>query len=138
MSEQAVGFIGLGNMGGRMTAVLVRAGVEVLGYDTNHGVVAAAGATVADSVAEVAERCDVVMLSLPDSHVVEAVVLGEQGLLAHARQGHVIDRPRDRRARVDARSPPAPGGARRVVLGRRYLGWRGGGGQGRVDVDGRR
>lgn len=73
-----------------MTACLVRAGVEVLGYDTNHGVVAAAGATVADSVAEVAERCDVVMLSLPDSHVVEAVVLGEQGLLAHARQGHVM------------------------------------------------
>jgi 3-hydroxyisobutyrate dehydrogenase-like beta-hydroxyacid dehydrogenase len=86
----AVGFIGLGNMGGRMTACLVRAGADVVGYDTRPGVAAAVGAAPAASPQEVAERADIVLMSLPDSTVVEAVVVGDQGVAAGCRAGQVV------------------------------------------------
>lgn len=85
-----VGFIGLGNMGGRMARRLVDAGHEVLGHDMRPENVTACGATPAASVAEVTRSCDVVLLSLPESKVVEAVVLGERGVLAGAREGQVV------------------------------------------------
>jgi 3-hydroxyisobutyrate dehydrogenase-like beta-hydroxyacid dehydrogenase len=85
-----IGFAGLGNMGGRMSACVVRAGHEVLGYDVRAENVAAAGATAAASVGEVTGGSDILLLSLPDSHVVEAVVLGDDGVLAHARPGQIV------------------------------------------------
>jgi 3-hydroxyisobutyrate dehydrogenase-like beta-hydroxyacid dehydrogenase len=88
--EMNIGFIGLGNMGGRMAACLTRAGRDVLGFDVRRENVAASGARVAASVAEVTAGGDVLLLSLPDSRVVEAVVLGEDGVLAHARAGQVV------------------------------------------------
>jgi 3-hydroxyisobutyrate dehydrogenase len=84
------GFIGLGNMGGRMARRLVEAGRPVLGYDARPESIEAAGATAAPSVAEVVAGSDVVLLSLPESRIVEAVVLGEDGILAHARPGQVL------------------------------------------------
>ena len=91
MSDDApIGFIGLGNMGGRMTACLVRAGRTVVGYDPQTENVTAAGAQLAASAAAVADECDVILLSLPDSRVVEAVVLGADGILAHARAGQIV------------------------------------------------
>jgi 3-hydroxyisobutyrate dehydrogenase len=90
MTEIRIGFIGLGNMGGRMTGCIVRAGREVLGFDAKTDNIAAAGATAAASAAEVIEHSDVVLLSLPDSRVVEAVVFGDDGLIAHSRTGQVI------------------------------------------------
>ena len=83
-----IGFIGLGNMGGRMAARLVEQGRPVAGYDVRPDLAAQAGARAAGSVAEVAADASVILLSLPDSHVVEAVVGG--GLLAGARAGQVI------------------------------------------------
>ncbi|MFI5894132.1 NAD(P)-dependent oxidoreductase [Actinoplanes sp. NPDC051513] len=85
-----IGFAGLGNMGGRMSACIVRAGRPVLGYDVRPANVAAASATTAGSVGEVVDGSDIVLLSLPDSHVVEAVVLGDDGVLAHARPGLIV------------------------------------------------
>lgn len=85
-----VGFIGLGNMGGRIARCLVAAGYDVLGHDPRTENVTACGATAAASVAEVARACDVILLSLPDSKVVEAVVLGGDGVLANARAGQVV------------------------------------------------
>ena len=90
MNSKTVGFIGLGNMGGRMTRCLVNAGLSVLGYDTDAERVRAAGAQVAQSLADVAAEAGVVLLSLPDSKVVEAVVEGPNGLLAQCREGQVI------------------------------------------------
>jgi 3-hydroxyisobutyrate dehydrogenase len=86
----AVGFIGLGNMGGRMTACLTRAGVEVVGFDTRPDLAAAVGAASAASPREVAQHADVVLMSLPDSTVVEAVVNGDDGVLAGCRVGQVV------------------------------------------------
>ena len=85
-----IGFIGLGNMGGRMTACLVKGGMRVVGYDPRREMVQAAGARPVDSPGAVADVCDVVLLSLPDSHVVEAVVEADDGLLSYARAGQTV------------------------------------------------
>jgi 3-hydroxyisobutyrate dehydrogenase-like beta-hydroxyacid dehydrogenase len=89
MAER-VGFIGLGNMGGRMTRVLVDAGHAVVGYDPESTRVTDAGAEPAASPAAVTEQTEVVLLSLPDSPVVERVVRGDDGVLGAARDGQVI------------------------------------------------
>ncbi len=116
MSRRQVGFVGLGNMGGRMTRRLVGAGITVVGYDVRDGQAAAAGAVPAGSPAEVCAGSDCVLLSLPDSTVVESVVLGYGGLAAAARSGQVI---------IDL-STAAPASTRRIhaalgALGVEYL-----------------
>jgi 3-hydroxyisobutyrate dehydrogenase len=90
-----VGFIGLGNMGGRMTRRIVDVGIEVLGFDAKTDNIAPSGATAAESAADVARESDVVFLSLPESKIVEAVVLGSDGLgsegiESHLREGTVV------------------------------------------------
>ena len=90
MNNTILGFIGLGNMGGRMTRCLVNAGLNVLGYDTDTQRTMDAGAQVAASVAQIAAEASVILLSLPDSKVVEAVAEGPHGLLAHSREGQII------------------------------------------------
>ncbi|MCJ2013551.1 NAD(P)-dependent oxidoreductase [Methylobacterium sp. J-076] len=90
MGEERVGFIGLGNMGGRMTRRLVGAGIPVTGYDADPAAAARCGAAAAASVAEVVRGADIVLMSLPDSRVVEAVVAGEGGVLSACREGQVV------------------------------------------------
>ena len=90
MNKERVGFIGLGNMGGRMTRCIVDAGIGVIGYDTDKERVSTAGAKPAESVRELIEAVDVVLLSLPDSKVVEAVVAGKDGILEHCHAGQTI------------------------------------------------
>ena len=85
-----IGFIGLGNMGGRMTRRLVDAGTPVLGFDPAPGAAAAAGATPAATAREVAASSDVIFFSLPDSTVVERVARGDDGVLAIARAGATV------------------------------------------------
>ncbi len=84
------GMVGVGNMGGRMARRMVAAGHEVLAVDADPARVPASGAKPAAGLAELAARCDVIMLSLPDSAVIEAVVRGPGGLLGHARAGQII------------------------------------------------
>ena len=90
MTAEPVGFIGLGNMGGRMSRCLVTAEHDVVGFDPDTERVTAAGARPASSPAEVTEQVEVVLLSLPDSPVVERVVQGEDGVLGAARPGQVV------------------------------------------------
>src|SRR5215472_11370996 len=96
MSPQRIGFIGLGNMGGRMTRRIIDAGHRVLGYDPVPGRAAAAGATAAASVTEVVQGSDCILLSLPDSRVIERVIRGESGVggeggvLTAGRAGQVV------------------------------------------------
>jgi len=90
MDTKRIGFIGLGNMGGRMTRRLVEAGIEVLGFDAAPERVQAAGARAAASIGEVVGFADVVLLSLPDSKVVEAVVEGPGGILSACREGQTV------------------------------------------------
>lgn len=90
MTKKTIGFVGLGNMGGRIARRLVDAGYNVLGLDSVPGRAEACGAVAARSLAEVAKATDIVLMSLPDSHVVEAVVEGKDGLLLNARAGQVF------------------------------------------------
>jgi 3-hydroxyisobutyrate dehydrogenase len=82
-----VGVVGLGNMGGRIARRLVDGGEDVVGFDLDAARAADAGARAAESLAEVAGEADVVLLSLPDSAVIEAVV---EKLEAHLRAGQVV------------------------------------------------
>jgi 3-hydroxyisobutyrate dehydrogenase len=90
MGGRRIGFIGLGNMGGRMTRRLVGAGHPVLGFDPVPGRAAAAGAAPATSVTHVIRDTDCILLSLPDSSVIEPVVRGDGGVLAAGRPGQVV------------------------------------------------
>lgn len=89
MGEE-IGVIGLGNMGGRMTARLAERGRRVAGYDLRPSLAAAAGARAVGSVAEVAADTAVILMSLPDSRAVEAVINGDDGLMAHVSPGQVV------------------------------------------------
>jgi 3-hydroxyisobutyrate dehydrogenase len=90
MSGKRIGVIGLGNMGGRISSRIAAAGYPVIGFDTMTGRAEALGLAAATNVAALCAESDAVFLSLPDSTIVEAVVLGDDGLLANARGGQVI------------------------------------------------
>jgi len=82
-----IGWIGLGHMGSRMTANLVKGGHTVLGFDLNPAAIDAAavgGVKPAASLAEAVRDVDAVFTMLPRGEHVRAVYLGEGGVLAHA------------------------------------------------------
>jgi 2-hydroxy-3-oxopropionate reductase len=88
-----VGFIGLGIMGGPMAGHLVTAGHDVIGYDVvpeSLTRLADAGGKAAGGVAEAVAAADVVITMLPNHPHVEQVVLGEDGVLANAREGLLL------------------------------------------------
>jgi len=80
-------WIGLGNMGGPMTANLVAAGHQVRGYDLDTEACAAAacgGVQISGSVAEAMEHADAVFTMLPKGAHVRSVYEGEAGIWANA------------------------------------------------------
>lgn len=80
-------FLGLGNMGLPMAINLVNAGHEVRGFDLVQSQLDAfkdAGGISANSAAEAIEGVEVIISMLPASRHVEALYLGEQGLIATA------------------------------------------------------
>jgi 3-hydroxyisobutyrate dehydrogenase len=84
------GFIGLGTMGRHMAANLQKGGHAVVVHDVRREAARphlAAGAGWADSPREVARAAEVVFTSLPGPAEVEAVALGEDGLLAGMSRG---------------------------------------------------
>lgn len=89
VSNEVVGVIGLGQMGGRMARVLQAAGWRVAVWDPFTPALAAA---VADGLeprgdpAAVASTAPIVITSLPDFDALSAVALGERGI-ASARHG---------------------------------------------------
>lgn len=90
MTSLRAGMIGVGAMGGRMSRRLRDAGVPVVGYDRDGERLATSGITAAASVGDLVGQVDVVLLSLPDSTVIEPVVLGDAGVLASSRPGQVV------------------------------------------------
>jgi 3-hydroxyisobutyrate dehydrogenase-like beta-hydroxyacid dehydrogenase len=74
---QAVGIIGLGIMGGAIARNLVVKGWRVIGFDIEAERCAEAretGVEIAGNAAQVAERAEIVMLSLPNPAAVHSVV----------------------------------------------------------------
>ena len=82
--REALGFIGVGRMGGSMAERLLAAGHPVAVYDRDEAAVArlvSVGATRADSPAAVASAAAVVLASLPTPAVVLDVVRGPNGVI---------------------------------------------------------
>jgi 2-hydroxy-3-oxopropionate reductase len=91
--QPTVGFIGLGIMGSPMARNLWRAGYPLLVHNRTRAkedALVSEGASAAGSPREVASHADVVITMLPDSPDVEAVYLGEDGVIAGARQGQLL------------------------------------------------
>ena len=85
-----IGFIGLGIMGGPMATNLLKAGFDVVGFDVVPAALerlAAAGGTAAVSAGQAAAEADVVITMLPNHPHVEAVALGDGGVLDSAKPG---------------------------------------------------
>lgn len=85
-----IGFIGLGIMGGPMAANLLDAGFEVIGFDVvpaSLDRLSTAGGKVAVSAGQAAAEADVVITMLPNHPQVEAVALGDGGVLDSAKPG---------------------------------------------------
>lgn len=90
----AVGFCGLGVMGGPMAGHLVNAGHEVFVFNRTSERAAKwasknAG-TVCGTPAEVARQCDVVLLCVGNDNDVRDVVCGTEGVIAGLRPGALI------------------------------------------------
>jgi 3-hydroxyisobutyrate dehydrogenase-like beta-hydroxyacid dehydrogenase len=89
-----IGFIGLGYMGHGMAKNIVEKGyaLRALPNRKREAIedLLGRGATEAASVAELGASCDMIVLCLPGSPEVEAVVAGPEGLLSTARPGLII------------------------------------------------
>lgn len=86
-------FIGLGNMGGPMASNLVKAGHDVTVFDLSEDAVAtlvSEGAKTADTAHEAVKGAECVITMLPAGKHVEAVYLGEDGLLATLPEGTLV------------------------------------------------
>jgi 3-hydroxyisobutyrate dehydrogenase len=131
--SERIAFIGLGKMGQPMVRRLLGAGYSVAGHDVSPAAVAAlsgeTGFHPSTSVLEAVQGAGVVLLMLPDSPVVDAL-LWEQGLAASLQAGQlVLDmgssdpvRSRDNAARLAALGvafvdAPVSGGVKRAVDG---------------------
>jgi len=87
-----IGFIGLGNVGGKLAGSLIRNGWEVTVRDLDPvlvGEFVARGATAGDSPAQMMRACDAVITCLPRPDISAAVVEGPEGLLEGMRPGKI-------------------------------------------------
>lgn len=84
-----VGFIGLGNVGGKLAGSLIRNGVDTYVFDLNADFVAekvASGANDGQSAANIMQTCDAVITCLPSPAASDAVL---QQMLPHVGPGKI-------------------------------------------------
>ena len=87
-----VGFIGLGNVGGKLAGSLLRNGVDLMVRDLNADIAQPfldAGAKWADSPREMAQSVDVLITCLPSPAASAAVMEAEDGALAGLGEGKI-------------------------------------------------
>jgi 2-hydroxy-3-oxopropionate reductase len=80
-----VGVVGLGVMGHAIATRLLRERGDLVVHDLRRHVaddLVEAGAEYCGTAAEVAERCDVIVLSLNTAHIVDEVVFGDGGVMS--------------------------------------------------------
>lgn len=88
--QMKIGFIGLGNMGTPIVKHLIRAGNELWVYDLQAHAVAnlvKEGAFAANTVAEIARKCEVIFTMLQTGDQVQSVCLGVDGIFENAMSG---------------------------------------------------
>jgi 3-hydroxyisobutyrate dehydrogenase-like beta-hydroxyacid dehydrogenase len=89
-----IGFIGLGNMGGPMSRRLIAAGHKLTVFDPRReamDALVALGAGAARSPADVADRVETVMTSLPSLDIGLKVVSGDDGIVRGKRVRRYVD-----------------------------------------------
>jgi 2-hydroxy-3-oxopropionate reductase len=92
MSEK-VGYIGLGIMGGGMSRNLLKAGIDLTVWNrtaSRADELVAEGAKRAKSPAELAAQCDIIMTCVSDTPDVEAIILGENGIINTVKAGALV------------------------------------------------
>ncbi|MBI3376185.1 MAG: NAD(P)-dependent oxidoreductase [Betaproteobacteria bacterium] len=94
--SQEIGFIGMGKIGVPMARRIAASGRRLRVHDISEQAVRAAcsaiqGAT-SDSLQNIGAQCDVIILMLPDSPAVKAVLLGNggKGLIENLRKGSIV------------------------------------------------
>jgi 3-hydroxyisobutyrate dehydrogenase len=88
-----VGFVGIGIMGSGMARNLLRAGHDVVVWNRTPAraqALTADGTTVAASPADLAAQVDVVCVCVSDTPDVQAVLLGEGGVIEGVREGALV------------------------------------------------
>ncbi|MQA29000.1 MAG: NAD-binding protein [Luteitalea sp.] len=93
-SSQTIGFVGVGRMGGPMALRLLDAGHSLWVFDARDDAmqaIVARGARAAASAQELASSADIVCISLPTPGIVQAVTLGERGIVRGSRARVLID-----------------------------------------------
>lgn len=94
MGDARIGLVGLGKMGAPMARNLLRAGFRVAGFDLGPGagrdLDAFDGFTRAGSAAGAARDANLVILMLPDSPAVDALLWGSPGLAAALAAGSLV------------------------------------------------
>jgi 3-hydroxyisobutyrate dehydrogenase-like beta-hydroxyacid dehydrogenase len=88
-----VGLIGLGNVGSYYVKKLLEAGYPLTVFDIDLKKLKATakqGATPANTVAELTQISDFIILSLPNTEVVESVMKNEGGVLTVLKAGQVV------------------------------------------------
>lgn len=88
-----IGFIGLGEMGLPMARNLLKAGHSVAAYDLRLEAVnevVKSGGTMCQSVKEIGELCDLVVVMVRTTEQVEGVMLEKHGLLESCKKGACI------------------------------------------------
>lgn len=88
-----IGYAGMGIMGRGMASCLLRDGHDVMVWNRTRTRVEgllARGATAAETPAELAAACDIIMLCVSDTPDVEAVTLGEHGLIHGLAGGKLV------------------------------------------------
>ena len=93
MTTETIGFIGLGIMGRGMVANLQKAGFAVRLWNRTAERTppfVAQGATTAASPADLATQCDIIFICVSDTPDVQAVILGENGVLEGIRPGALV------------------------------------------------
>jgi 3-hydroxyisobutyrate dehydrogenase len=92
MSER-VGFIGLGIMGRGMARNILKAGFSLVVWNrttSRSDELVASGAQPGANPADVAAACDIIITCVSDTPDVEAVILGENGVIHGARPGSLV------------------------------------------------
>src|SRR5690348_6472339 len=92
MTDQRIGFLGLGTMGAAMAANLARAGFAVTVWNRTPGrapELADLAVERRDRPADVARDVDAIVVCVSDTPDVEAVLFGPGGVAAGARRGQL-------------------------------------------------
>lgn len=93
LEGMTIGFVGLGLMGRPMSLNLHEAGASMVIHNRSRGVVdelAARGMAPASSPREVAERAPIVVLMVSDTSAMEAVLLGQDGVVHGLQPGALL------------------------------------------------